>query len=204
MLKTIAFLIIFFGALTLVTVLEGDKETEDVKGEMEGKKLILGYCKTFERYAIELAEQNDLDLVKLGSSFDVLSNLKSGNIDYAVIGRRAYTPEINEKTLEIPLKEYGWTLVSSEKDFFEYSEIENLEIHTYLKQEEVQDFFSYEPSIVYHDDIDSAFENGITLIHWEDFQDDFQLIVPLQGDAKVEKFRNPMLYMWEDTKPLDN
>lgn len=202
MLKTIAFLIIFFGALVLITIFEEKQEPEEVKGEKEEQTLVLGYCKTFERYAVELAEQNNLNLVRMNSSFDVLASLKSGNIDYAVIGRRAYSQEINDQILEIPLKEYGWTLVSSEKDFFEYSEIENYEIHTYLNQEEVQNFFSYEPSIIFHEDIDSAFKSGITLIHWEDFRDDFELVIPLIGDAKVEKFRNPMLYMTKDSPLL--
>ncbi len=202
MLKTIAFLMIFFGGLTLITIFENNQDTEEVKGEKEEQNLILGYCKTFERYAISLAEENDLDLVKFGSSFEVLLSLKSQNIDYAVIGRRAYSNEINSEILEIPLEEYGWTLVSSKKDFFEYSDIENFEIHTYLNQQEVQNFFTSEPSVVFHEDIDSAFENGIALIHWEDFRDDFELVVPMKGENKVEKFRNPMLYIWEGAKPL--
>ncbi len=204
MLKTIAFLILFFGALTLVTIFEGNEEDEEVKGEKEKQNLILGYCNDFIAEAIVLAEQNDIDLVRLPSYVDVLSSLKSGEIDYAFIGRRAYGNQIDEQTLEIPLRKYGWTLVSSEEIFFEYSDIEDLEIHTYLNQEEVENFFAYEPSIVFHEDIDSAIENEIALIHWEDFRDDFQLVVPTQNGNRVEKYRTPILYMLEGTRPLGN
>jgi len=204
MLKTIAFLIIFFVGLTLITIFENNQDEEEVKGEKEEKKLTLAYCNDFIQDAIALAEQNDLDLKRLPNSFDVLANLKSGNIDYAVIGRRAYSDEINSEIVEIPMKEYGWTLVSSERDFVEYSDIENLEIHTYLDQEEIQDFFSYEPSFVFHEDIDSAFSSGIALISWEDFRDDFELVIPMQDDTRLEKFRTPILFMRKDARPLEN
>ena len=204
MLKTLAFLILFFGALTLVTLFEQDQESQEVKGEKEEQNLILGYCKTFERYAMALAEENELELIRFGSSFEVLSNLSSGNIDYAVIGRRAYSNEINSEILEIPLKEYGWTLVSVEKDFFEYSKIEEMEVHTYLDESKVKDFFSYKPSLVFHEDLESIPKEKIALIRWEDFHDDFELIIPLDGEDKIEKFRTPILYMREGTKPLEN
>jgi hypothetical protein len=203
MFKTLAFLILFFGGLVLVTLFEQNKDVEVVKGEKEEQNLVLGYCKTFERYALALAEENNLDVVKFGSSFEVLANLESGNIDYAVIGRRAYSSEISEEILEIPLEEYGWTLVSSEKGFLEYSELENLEIHTYLNEDEVLEFFSFEPNIVFHENIENALQGDLVLIHWEDFRDDFELVVPLVGDAKVEKFRNPMLYIGENMEPLE-
>lgn len=204
MFKTLAFILFFFGALVLITIFDQEeKEVEEIKGEKQEQNLILGYCKTFERYAHALAQENNLDLVIYGSSFDVLSNLKSGKIDYGVIGRRAYSYEINEETLEIPLKEYGFTLISSQKAFFEYSEIENLEVHTYLKNEEISDFFTFKPQITFHENIESALKGELVLIHWEDFKDDFQLVVPIEDDAKVEKFRNPMLYMHEKREPLE-
>ncbi len=202
MLKTIGFLLLFFAGLALVTVFEQENQ-EDIKGEQEKEQLKIGYCKTFERYARSLAEENNLNLVELGSSFEVLSSLANDKIDYAVIGRRAYKHEINEQTLEIPLKEFGWTLVSSEKDFFEYSDIESLEIHTYLNEDEVSNFFPAKPKLHYHENIDEAFENGITLIHWEDFRDEFELVVPLESNNKIEKFRVPILYKDKNKEPLE-
>ena len=204
MLKTIAFLIIFLAGLTLITIFESNQEAEDVKGEKEEQTLVLGYCNDFIEEAVALAKQNNIDSVRLPSYVDVLSSLESEEIDYAVLGRKAYQQQIDDEIIEIPLREYGWTLVSSEEIFFEYSEIENYEIHTYLNQEKVQNFFYYEPSIVFHEDIDPAIESGIALIHWEDFRNEFRLAVPMQGNSRVEKYRTPILYMRKETKPLKN
>ena len=202
MLKTLIFIILFFGALTLISIFESNDTDEEVKGEVEETSLTLGYCKTFQRYALALAQENNLEVVNFGSSFEVLSKLMQGKIDYAVIGRRAYSFEIDDSILETPLKEYGWTLVSSEKNFFQYPEIVNYEIHTYLNEEEVREFFDYKPKLFFHENIESSIENEISLIHWDDFKDEFELVIPVSGDNKVEKFRNPMLYKHESAEPL--
>lgn len=206
MLKTFGFVFLFLFGLILVTVIDYNRESEEVKGEKIEENLIIGYCKTFERYAQALAQENDLDIVRLSSSGEVLSQVNSGNIDYGVIGRRAYSFEIGNHIVEKPIKELGWTLVGKEKDFVVKEELKNFEIHTYLDEQEVMNFFSLDLNITYHDDIDSAFNSeGIALIAWKDFRDEFELIVPhvKDSDAKVEKFRTPMLYMNEDVPELE-
>ncbi len=200
--KTFGFLLLFFFGLILITILNERSETEEEKGVVETESLILGYCKTFERYAVSLAEKNDLDLILFGSSFDVLANLKAGNIDYGVIGRRAYGFEINDEILEIPLEEYGWTLVSLEKGFVEYNELKDLNIATYLEEEDVLNFFSFKPNISFHENLEDALKEELVLISWEDFSDELQLVVPMEGEDKVEKFRTPMLYMHKETREL--
>ncbi len=206
MLKTFGFILFFFFGLVLIAVIDYNKDSEEIKGEKIEESLTIGYCKTFERYAQSLAKENSLNIVKLESSGEVLSSLNSGNIDYGVIGRRAYNFEINRNIVERPLQDLGWTLVSQEKVFLEEDELKSYKINTYLDEEEVLSFFSLDLDIAYHDDIDSAFNSeGITLIAWEDFRDEFELVVPFENNsnAKVEKFRTPMLYMNENSPDLE-
>ncbi len=168
---------------------------EEVKGEKKLEQLILGYCDTFEKYAIDLARGNDLELRKFKNSSEVLKNLKAGTITYAVIGRKAYSFEINDEITEIPLKELGHTLIAPEKDIIEYSELRNIVVHTYLEEEIVGKYLPSETEVIYHENIQEALEKGITLISWEDFNDDLNLLIPVEEESKVIKFRTPILYI---------
>jgi hypothetical protein len=214
MFKKIIPLIILIAVLILTPMLRQQENSGDIKGEKEEKsnveekneekKSILGYCPTFEKYAFNLAKDNNFDLKRFESSNEVLSNLKFNNIDYGVIGRRAYSFEIDDKILEIPLEEYGFTLISPVKVFIEYSKLKDLEIHTYLKKESVEDFLGSEYNIIFHQNIEKALEKEIVLIHWEDFQDNFELFIPIETNQKVEKFRTPILYTREKPQNINS
>ncbi len=174
-----------------------NKPVEDIKGEKDNVQKTLGYCETFERLAFDFARENkDIVLKKFDSSFTVLSNLKNGNLDYAIIGRKAYAYEIDSSIQETPLQDLGFTLVSKSKGFVEYDDLKNIKIHTYLNKEDVENFIDSE-NIVFHQDLETAIELGLdstVLISWHDWDDSFQLLVPLKEGRKVEKFRTPTLY----------
>ena len=206
MFKTLSLVVISLFGLILITVIYENSESEEIKGERIDKTLKIGYCKTFERYAQALAKENSLEIVKMQSAAEVLSNLNSGKIDYAVIGRRAYSFEIQNHIIEKPLEKYGWTLVGKEKGVLLEDELKNFEIHTYLEKEDVLNFSSLDLNFILHDNIDTAFNSGdISLISWEDFQDEFQLIVIYEknSDTKIETFRTPMLYINENAPQLE-
>jgi hypothetical protein len=167
---------------------------EEVKGEKKLEQLVLGYCDTFEKYAIDLAEERDLELKKFDNSSEVLENLRTGSISYAVIGRKAYSFEINDEITEIPLEDLGHTLVAPEKDIIEYSELSNVVVHTYLEEGIVGKYLPSETEVIYHENVQEALEKGISLISWEDLNDNLNLLIPLEGHSKVVKFRTPMLY----------
>ncbi len=184
-----------------------DNESEKDDGEIEGLEkdkgpLKLGYCETFSKYAEELADKNNLDLKLYNSSSFVLSALSKGKIDYAVIGRKAREYELHEGVIEKPLRDdLGYTLVSDYRDFIKYFELPNIEIHTALDQEEVEEFLSFGDNIVYHEELKDAVQEGdVVLIHWNDWNDDYKLFIPIDKTGKVEKFRTPILYK-QDTSP---
>lgn len=194
MFRKIIPLILLIAVLILTPTLKQEKDSAEIKGEKEEVKLTLGYCPTFETYAFDLAKNNNFDLKKFESSNEVLSNLKSNSIDYGVIGRRAYSFEIDDEILEIPLEEYGFTLISPKKNFIEYSQLKDLEIHTYLNKEGVENFLGSEYNVIFHENIEDALKKDVVLIHWDDFEDNFELFIPMQANEKVAKFRTPILY----------
>ena len=194
--KGLAFFVLLASAIGLSVFFDRDIEDE-VKGETEVNLVKLGYCQTFEQFAIDIGQKNEnIVLEKLDSSFAVLSELGEGNLDYGLIGRKAYGYELAPGTQEIPLQEPGLTLISQEKGFVDYDELKNLEIHTYLEKEIVEDFFEF-GNITFHDEIEKAIEEGLNsavLISWQDWDDDFELLIPIDEFKKVEKFRTPILY----------
>jgi hypothetical protein len=172
-----------------------------VKGEVEKQYFVLGYCETFERFAFEIRDNNEgIVLQKFPSSFDVLANLKNDKIDYGLIGRRAYSFEIDEDIKETPLQEFGFTLVSNEKGFIDYRDLKNLEIHTYLSEDIVKEFFDFQ-NITYQNKLSANLETP-RLISWEDWNDSFELFIPIENGKKVEKFRTPMLYSRLETNQI--
>lgn len=150
---------------------------------------------TFETYAFDLATSNDLELRKFNNSSEVLANLKAGIINYALIGRKAYTFEITDDIREVPLQNLGYTLVGPEKRIVEYSQLKDIVVHTYLDEKIVQEYLPFETEVIYYETINEILHRDVKLISWEDFKDDFNLIVPVIKDVKVTKFRTPILYM---------
>ncbi len=199
--KALIFLVLLISAIGISALFDNNPD-ESVKGETEVEKLILGYCETFERFAFDIEQKNEnVVLKKLDSSATVLSEVKNGDITYGLIGRKAYAFEIDSSIQEIPLLEMGLTLISDEKGFVSYEDLENMEVHTYIDEEVVNDFINSE-SIFFHDDMDTALEEGLktaVLISWQDWRDDFMLLIPIDGIKKVEKFRTPLLYTKEET-----
>lgn len=202
---TVSLIVLLFGGLVLFTVL-GQREptNQTVKGEQARQTLILGYCDTFEEYAIDFYERNrSIDLERMDSTSTVLEMLMNDQIDYGVVGRRAYSHEIDEDFVEIPLEDFGYTLVANELGIIEYSDLQFHKIHTALEREIVENFFSFDTKrVIYHDNLEDALAGNITLINWEDWNDELFLLIPLENGTKVEKFRTPILYMKKDTPKL--
>lgn len=161
------------------------------------QKMKLGYCPTMDDDALNLAKDNNYELVKFGSASEVLSSLNNNQIDKGLIGRKAELSEINKDVKETTLKS-GYTLVTNKKIFLDYSQLLSLEIHTYLPNKETKDLISNNQSIIYYgskqEAINKISEGKAVLISWEDWQDNFELIVVMEGSKKVKDFRGAFLY----------
>jgi hypothetical protein len=158
-------------------------------GNVVEEKIKLGYCPTMKEDAKTLSEKENYELVEFLSASEVLFALKNNQIDKAVIGRKAKLNEISIDTKETVL-ESGYTLVSNKKDFIDYSQNFSIEIYTYLEEE--FDFPVIKTSK--EEVLEKVKEGKVALIYWEDWNDDFELVVVMNGNEKVKEFRGAFLY----------
>ena len=122
--KPLIKLLIIFIALALLGFFVGSFFT----GQAIQEQKILGYCLTMQPEAMALAEESNYILKELSSAAVVLQQMKSGQIDSALIGRKAYSYEISDEISEKVLKS-GFTLVSNQKSFISISQLNSSEIY---------------------------------------------------------------------------
>lgn len=159
-------------------------------GEVISKeKMRLGYCPTMQEEAISLSQKKDYELVKLSSASEVLYALNNNQVDKGLIGRKAKLNEINSNIKETTLKS-GYTLVSKNKGFIESSQLPFLDIYTYLEED-----FNFPVNKISKEEVLGNIDAGkIALISWKDWNDNFELIVVMNGNEKVKDFRGVFLY----------
>jgi len=161
-------------------------------------KLKLGYCPTMFEEALEISDEKGMELILFSSSAEILEALKNDEIDAGLIGRLAKKIEINEEIEEEILRE-GYTLVSKERSMILFSNLNFFKIHTYLT-ESVSHTLIPNSEIIYYDTLDEAVLEGFkrnepVLISWEDFDDKYELFIPLdEFGRKIKNFRIPVLY----------
>ncbi len=157
----------------------------------------LGYCPTMKEDAEALAKQQGFQLVAFGSASEVLSALGKGQIEKGLIGRKASLSEISPQVRETVLRP-GYTLVAYRKSYIEYSSLPLVAIHTYLPIEIVSGLIPESSRIEYHgskkEALDKIYERQVVLISWEDWKDDFELLITMNGTEKVKCFRGAFLY----------
>ncbi len=171
---------------------------EDIVGEDifdEKNSKILGYCPTMKEEAFLIAEGFDsrTKIVEFQSASEVFNALENNVIDFGVVGRRAKSFEIGSFVIEEVI-ESGFTLVQKERTFLQTKDLSGKNIHSHYDV----GFFP-ESTIIAHqsleDSIKTAFnEKEPALIRWEDFSDEFELLVVMDGFEKNKLFRGVFLY----------
>ena len=156
----------------------------------------LGYCPTMYENAKQIAESNNYKLIGFDSASEVLSALKNKQINKALIGRKAYSYEINSEIKENVL-ESGFTLVSNQRAYIDISELSNLEIHTYFNQTKFNS-----DNLIFHSSkqeaLDKISQGKIVLISWYDWNDEFELIIVMDKNQKARDFRGVFLYEYSE------
>ena len=158
----------------------------------------IGYCPTMEDYAKEYAKENNMVPVKVDTTSVALQNLKQGNLDAVIVGRKAHRSEITPATIESQLED-GYTLISNNQNLIQEFQLSNYIIHTYIDSEIAKELIP-NSEIVYYENFENALVNGISgypnamLIDWRDYKDNFPLLIPMRGNSKVPEFRTPFLY----------
>lgn len=187
------------GALVLVLIvlyLLNDPILDDATAE----SIRLGYCPTMRLFAEEIALQNEnIQLIRMGSSSEALDALHKGTTDVALIGRLAQDGEIDTQNIFEKRLSEGYTLISPEKRFIQKEELVGLIVHTYLSEDVAKQVLP-DSDIIFHDEISLAMAQLLkhpVLISWDDY-DDEDLLVVMSGSEKEMRFRLPTLYSTND------
>jgi len=153
----------------------------------------IGYCPTMEEYVKKIKNVQNFDIFNLQSAARVLYYLNMDEIDLAVIGRKAKREEFvgYEK-----VNGTGYTLITHTKGIIPESELPNLKIHTHISKEIIEKEFPELKNVVYHETLQDSLKNGdVQLISWDDWDDKFELLIPLDKfNNKVKKYRVPHFY----------
>ncbi len=172
-------------------------ESHAVTGHINSEDIRLGFCPTMEKYAQQIKEAKPgIELIRFGSASGALNALGNGRVDMALIGRVAKSSEIRADTQHMRLSS-GYTLVSKERAYVEFRELGKMNIHTALSEDEAEGIIPHGTRIIYYKSLREAFENGsgeAVLISWDDYRDEYGLVVVMENGKKAESFRSPVIY----------
>ena len=165
-------------------------------------KLRLSFCPTMAPYAEKINEKiKEVELVPSSSAAMVLNMLSNGMIEMALIGREAYSEELNSNIEKKRLKN-GYTLVYSEKVAIPEDKLKEIPIKTYLSKDVAEKILPNPDNIRYCETLKECDnpENDLPiLIDWKDFSDKFELLIPIENTGgKTPIFRAPVVYYSKD------
>ena len=171
-----------------------------LKGQVTGmvvqeENLLLGYCPSMESKAREISGLNQgIEILPQESTADVLNSLKTGEIDLALVGRIAKASELQDATQRRIGS--GYTLIREKKMFILKEELELMVVHTALDSDIAESLLPGS-EIIYHGSVEEAIQRGIgqaVLISWDNFREEMELLVVMDGKLKAKEFRIPVLY----------
>lgn len=182
--------------------------SDNMSNRFEEKQIVLGYCPTMGELAKEIELKNEFVKIKpYESSAKGLKDLNNEMIDAVLVGRVAENSEIKNEVFEKRLRE-GFTLIGSEKRMINVDEIKNENIHTFENESIVIEYLEdYDSSVlkkvVFYNSFEEAVNariNGIVFISWNDFRDDYSLVIPVDEKGnKIERFRIPIIYSFDES-----
>jgi hypothetical protein len=161
------------------------------------KKYKIGYCPTMQPYvdAIEKGVE-EVEMLEFGSAGGVLAMLRNGQLDGVLIGRIAYPSELDNETKFVRLKD-GITLAFKVKYSIPEEQLNQVDVVTYLKPEQVAHVKHFFHNIVFYNTLDKCLQYNLevpVLVDWRDFREDFELLIPMNQYGKTQEFRAPVIY----------
>ncbi len=157
----------------------------------------IAYCPTMQPYA-DLISKNvkEVEMLEGNAAASVLAALRTGQVDGVLIGRNAKEYEIDEETHFARLKK-GITLVYMQKAMVDENQLSTIPVKTYLEKDKVGDMIQYFQSVDWRDSFEDCFKDGLdipALIDWDDYRDNFELLIPVNRFGKTPVFRAPVIY----------
>jgi hypothetical protein len=167
-----------------------------ILGRVIQEPVKIGYCPTMFKEAEKLSIEKGYVLVEYISAAEVLIALKNNEIQNGLIGRKAYSNELGLGIKE-EILESGFTLVSNQRGFIDYSQLGLIEVYAYSSPEEVLHLFSENQKINFvekQEALGKISQGNAVLIEWEDWKDNFELVIVMNSSEKVRDFRGVFLY----------
>ncbi len=130
------------------------------------------------------------------NSHRVLNLISKDITNAGIIERKANSWEIDQDFSEIQLQK-GYALIYKNKIFVELDELKNWNISTYLPENEIKDYTDYFGSIYHTNSLKESYkfiDQMPVLIPWDDYQDNFNLFVPINNNEIETRFITPFLY----------
>ncbi|RKX66943.1 hypothetical protein DRP44_03120 [candidate division TA06 bacterium] len=157
----------------------------------------IAYCPTMKQYAETISKNiNEVDMLEGSAAAAVLAAFRENQVDGVLIGRRAKRYEIDERTKFRKLKS-GLTLVYLQKAAIDEAQLSSIPVKTYLKKERLLQVEHLFKSVEYRSSFEACFEDGLeipAIIDWDDYKDEFELLIPMNRYGKTPIFRAPVLY----------
>ncbi len=174
---------------------------------MNTNTISLGYCPTMTKTVSKvIKDKTHVTPVPFGSAAQALYALRSEQVDAVIIGRYAKAAELAPGTGIIPLEKEGFTLVTHTKGFIDVHDLPGLTVHTYLAESLVKEQYPELDHVSYYPTVEEAFaatrKNEAALISWNDFIDTFELLIPMDENGKIRKYRFPVLFYKETRKDI--
>ncbi len=198
--KIIIGLVVLF-LFSLFVFIQGDNEgKKEIEKKEEPFVGVLGYCPTQREEAIALAEERGLELLPLGSTGEVLYSLKINEIDFGLVGRKARSSEV-EKGVAKEIIRDGYMLITKKSLVIDYKNLHHIEINTYVEEDVIDGLPLEDNKINYYKTKEEALmtidDGAVVLLPWDDFEDDFNLLIVMDGGRKKKDFRGAFLYYKE-------
>lgn len=163
--------------------------------ELKEETIKIGYCPSMKSIAEKTSiENSNIILIEKSNSAHALQDLNKGEIDIILIGRLAKEHEKTDMTEKI--LRYGYVLVTDRKQAITINQLLLLTVHTALDKEMAEEILP-NVNIVYHNSTTQAISNDFNegvLINWDEFIDDYELLLVYNGNVKLEKLTLPTLY----------
>ncbi len=156
------------------------------------------FCPTMKIH-LDNTSIDNANLKKVMNTQKALEKLNTGEGDLALVGRLKRPFELNDHFRELILFN-RYTIASNERFALDEKDLAKIDVHTYLLEEKLKEF---NLNFVFHKSKENAMRDGeIFLIPWNDFDENLELVNVMQGQNKVEKYRNPVIYYNEEKEQL--
>ncbi len=162
----------------------------------------ISYCPTMTPYIEKISSEIEgIKLLPASSAAEALYLLQTKYAQGIIIGRVAKKSEIPDEIFAYRLKD-GKTLIYRQKVVVNIKNLKHVDVYTYLSRNSLKDVEILFRSVTFFDTLDECLRDDLetpVLVDWQDYRDEFELLIPVNESGKIPYFRAPIFYYYRDT-----